>query len=265
MSARAESAFRPEDLPIVVAHRGLALVEPENTLAAFEAAVACGAQAVEFDVRLTLDGHPVVIHDADTLRVCGGEGGPVCAMALRDLKRLRVRSRSGEPAEIPTLAEALALLSGRIGIDIEIKNLPGEPDYSASGSASVESIGRALDAAAFSGPVLVSSFDPPSLATARSAMPGVPTGLLSTDAVPAGIARELTLREGHDWVLPSLNAVRAAGPGFFEEVHGCGLLVGTWVVDDAREARTLFSSGIDAIATNDPASLVRAHGGRTDV
>src|SRR5918992_2292030 len=99
---------------MVVAHRGASVEEPENTIAAFEAAIDAGADAVEFDVRMTADGHPVVMHDPDVSRTTDGTG-LVCEVTLEELRRLGV----------PTLEDALGCLSGRAAADIEIKNLPG--------------------------------------------------------------------------------------------------------------------------------------------
>ena len=66
-----ERSFSQGPLPLIVAHRGAPTERPENTLAAFEAAVDAGAAAVEFDVRITADGSPVVIHDATLDRTTG--------------------------------------------------------------------------------------------------------------------------------------------------------------------------------------------------
>ena len=57
--------------PLIIGHRGASAVAPENTLAAFREAIAVGADGIEFDVRLTRDGFPVVIHDS-SLRRTGG-------------------------------------------------------------------------------------------------------------------------------------------------------------------------------------------------
>ena len=70
---------------LVIAHRGSSSEAPENTLHAFEAAVRCGADAVELDVRLTADGAPVVIHDA-TLDRTTDRTGPVAALNLAGLR-----------------------------------------------------------------------------------------------------------------------------------------------------------------------------------
>ena len=98
--------------PLVVAHRGASVEYPENTIEAFEAAIGSG-DAVEFDVRMTADGHAVVMHDPDVSRTTDGTG-LVSEMTLDEIRTLGV----------PTLEEALACLSGRAAADIEVKNLP---------------------------------------------------------------------------------------------------------------------------------------------
>src|SRR5262245_24924808 len=57
--------------PLIIGHRGASAVAPENTTAAFEAAIQAGADGIEFDVRLSSDGVPVVIHDETLLRTAG--------------------------------------------------------------------------------------------------------------------------------------------------------------------------------------------------
>jgi glycerophosphoryl diester phosphodiesterase len=231
--------------PIVVAHRGASAMEAENTLPAFESAVVAGADAVEFDVRLTIDGVPVVMHDPDVSRTTDGTG-LVRDMTLAEIKRLEIRTTSGPPTEVPTLAEALAFLSGRAGVDIEIKNIPGEPDFEPDRERVVEAIIATLHGSEHG--VLLSSFNPFSLAKAREMAPGVITGL--------GFAQE----KGDAWILPFAEEVWEAGDSFIGETHAAGLLVGTWIVDDPDRATGLMLRGIDAIATNDPARIVAARG-----
>jgi glycerophosphoryl diester phosphodiesterase len=243
--------------PLVVAHRGASVEEPENTLVAFEAAVEAGADAVEFDVRLSADGHAVVMHDPAVDRTTDGHG-LVRGLPLRELKRLRVRTSSGEPAEIPTLAETLAVLSGRAGVDVEIKNLPGEPDHDPVRQEAVDATVRALDATGFSGPVLISSFNPDSIAHARSVSPETPTGYLAIAAMPAADAVRLAAEGGHGWVLPAASSVLDAGEELVADVHGAGLLIGTWIVDEPEVAARLAAWGLDAVATNDPRTILPA-------
>lgn len=248
--------------PLVVAHRGASADEPENTLAAFEAAVEAGADAVEFDVRMSGDGHAVVMHDPSVDRTTDGFG-LVRDLTVPELKRLRIRSSSGVPAEIPVLAEVLALLSGRCALDVEIKQLPGEPDHDPELAPVVDATLRALDDAAFVGPVLISSFDPRSLARVRELDAAMPTGLLSLAAMPAEDAVRLASEAGYGWVLPAAAPVLEGGVSLVERVHGAGLLLGTWIVDDPGTAQLLGSWGVDAVATNDPRGVLQALRGRT--
>src|SRR5678815_2223735 len=77
--------------PLIIGHRGASAVAPENTLAAFRKAIEVGADGIEFDVRLTRDGVPVVIHD-DNLKRTGGRPDLIRATSLADLQRADVGS-----------------------------------------------------------------------------------------------------------------------------------------------------------------------------
>ncbi len=108
------------------AHRGASTAFPENTMAAFQAARAMGAEAIEFDVHLTGDGVPVVIHDYDLARTTSGAG------YVHDLSAHHVRSLDAgswfDPSfaaeRVPLLEEVLAL--DGIGFELETKGLPSE-------------------------------------------------------------------------------------------------------------------------------------------
>lgn len=241
----------------VVAHRGASTQEAENTMAAFELAVGAGADVVEFDVRMTGDGHAVVIHDPDVARTTDG-AGLVRHRSLAEVRALRIVLRDGSEASVPTLQEVLTACSGRVAVDIEIKNIPGEPDFDPQTEAAVEAVLRSLDVVGFTGEVLISSFNPLSLARAKQLAPSMATGLLTVDSVEATVSLAYAREEGHDWILPSVASVRAAGPGFPREVHGAEMRLGTWIVDDPHEAVALMRTGVDAVATNDPASIVAA-------
>jgi glycerophosphoryl diester phosphodiesterase len=240
----------------VVAHRGDSVHLPENTIEAFEAAIATGAEVVEFDVRMTSDGLPVVMHDADVDRTTDGSGA-VRSQTLAELRRLRIALPGGGVSGVPTLQEALDALAGRAAADIEIKNMPGDPDFDPQREDAVEATIAALDATGFGGPVIVSSFNPLSIARCREIAPDVPTGLLTDPTVDADAGLTFASSERHAWVLPFAGAVLAA-PGFADRVHAAGLRVGTWVSDDPDEAVALMRAGVDAVATNDPAAIVAA-------
>ena len=104
----------------VIGHRGASSTHAENTLEAFEAAARAGADGIELDVRRTAE---VVHHDA----------------ALADGRLLRRTPAAELPSWVPTLAEALEA-SGELWVDIEVKNLPSDPDYDAEHGISVNQL-----------------------------------------------------------------------------------------------------------------------------
>jgi len=100
-----------------IGHRGAKGYEPENTLVSFEKAIEMGADGIELDVHLSLDGHLIVIHDETIDRTTNGKG-VVNQMTLQELKSFRIN----EKYEIPTLVEILDLVDQRCFINIELKN-----------------------------------------------------------------------------------------------------------------------------------------------
>ena len=108
--------------PSVVAHRGGASLGPENTLLCIERAIEVGVDAVEVDVRLTADGHAVLMHDAGVERTTNGKG-LVASMTLDEILALRIVDDGVSIDErVPLLSEALSLVAGRCGVLIEVKD-----------------------------------------------------------------------------------------------------------------------------------------------
>lgn len=243
--------FAPEAFPTIVAHRGASSTHPENTLPSFEAAIALGASVVELDARLTADGVAVVMHDPDVSRTTDGTG-LVHELAAEQVLALQAGSYE-VPARVPTLAEALELLSGRAAVAIEIKNIPGEPAYEPDHESIVRAVLDELERTAFEGPVMVLSFNPHSIAAAKALAPTVATGFLTTEHVDPREALAHAAAWGHDVVLPGSRALIPAGERFVAETRAAGVRVGTWTVDDAATVRMLLGWGVDAVASNDPA------------
>ncbi len=251
-----------------IAHRGASGRYPENTLAAFAAAIDAGAQMCELDVQLTRDGAIVVMHDDRVDRTTDGRGA-VCALTLEELKRLDAGVRFGREFEgerIPTLEEVFALIDGRCGLNIEIKaarataakvkDVDGGPACgagasSASGASTICGLvcnmivaQRALATA------MVSSFDWPALAIVRHLEPRVRIGLLSSrwPARLLGAAFEM----GADAINPRSDMVTE---DLCIAAHQRNLKVYAWTVDDAAEMRRLIAYGVDGIMTNYPERL----------
>lgn len=250
----AEHAFNSEAFPLVVAHRGASSTEPENTLGSFERAIALGAPVVELDVRLTADGVPVVMHDPEVSRTTDGTGW-VHELTLAELLRLDA-GRLGRPQTVPQLRQVLELASGRAGLAIEIKNIPGEPAYEPDREGVVEATVTALEEAAFDGPILIISFNPRSIAAAARLAPEIATGFLFTEALDPDWALAHVVHARHPFAFPGRRALVAAGDGFIDRAHDAGVRVGTWTVDDPSTFRAMLERGVDAVASNDPSSAL---------
>ena len=98
-------------MPLIIGHRGASAVAPENTIAAFQAAIDAGADGIEFDVRLTGDGVPVVIHD-ETLHRTAGVRGRVADMSFDQLSQF----------DVPSVAELFDLFkSNQLILYLELK------------------------------------------------------------------------------------------------------------------------------------------------
>jgi glycerophosphoryl diester phosphodiesterase len=242
---------------LVVAHRGASSEEPENTIAAFRAAAEAGADVIELDVRATSDGIPVILHDADVAATTDGSG-QVHDLTLAQVKRLDASGGRGPRQEIPTLAEAVEAIAdaGPVAIDLEIKNIPGEPAFDSPSETVLHAALDVVAATGFGGPLLVSSFNWITIERCRELAPGVPTGFLTIAAIDPHAALVYARRNGHDFVLPQSHALLQAGSPFVDEAHDAGIRVGTWTVDDEADLATLFGWGVDAVASNDPTRAI---------
>lgn len=225
--------------PLVLAHRGACRRAPENTIAAFAAARALGADGVELDVRRTADGVLVVHHDP----AIDGLG----VLANVPFARLR----AGRP-DIPTLAEALEACRGML-VNVEVKCLPWEPDADADHVAARGSVDLVRDHGA---DAVFSSFDLATVDAVRAYAPGTETGFLvygqDVDAAAA-----LASERGHGWLHPERAAV-VADLDAIARCHDRGLRVDVWTVDDPADIVALASAGVDAIITNVPDGALAA-------
>lgn len=161
-----------------LAHRGYhdaALRRPENTLSAFGAAVAAG-YGIELDVQLTADGEAVVFHD-DTLVRMTGHPGTLIGHTAGELGRIRLNHSDDH---IPSLAQTLALVAGRVPVLIEIKD---RLDTMTATTGRLEAaVARAV--ASYQGPVAVMSFNPYCVAEMARVAPQIPRGLTTEDYDP---------------------------------------------------------------------------------
>jgi glycerophosphoryl diester phosphodiesterase len=246
--------------PLIIAHRGASKDAPENTLAAFRLAWERGARAVELDVRLSRDGHAVVIHDASTRRVAGVDR-PVAEQELAELGALDAGSWKGARwagERIPRLSEALATMPAGARLVIEIK----------SGPATLPAVARAL-AEGRTPPEAaeIITFDIETARHAKRLWPerrvlGLAAVRKEEQAAPPAVwldpllalARELRL-DGLD-----LGAFAGIDGGVAARVKEAGLCLYVWTVNDPSEGRRLAAAGVDAITTDCPEVMLRELG-----
>ncbi len=143
---------------------------PENSRAAVRAAVEAG-YGIELDLQPSADGVPMVFHDHDLDRLTH-ETGPVSARSAADLGKIALRD--GDEG-IPTLAEILGIVAGRVPLLIEIKDQDGAmgPGVGALEAATA----RVLEG--YEGPVAVMSFNPHSVAAMARHAPHLPRGIIT--------------------------------------------------------------------------------------
>ena len=241
-----------------IAHRGARTVAPENTLAAFKAALEMGADGIELDVQLSADGALVVHHDFDLGRTNNG-AGPLRKQTLGQLKRLDAGSwRDAQFARerIPTLAEVFQMLDRQMVVNIELKTRSFFDD--GLEQAVVNEIKRShmVDM------VIISSFNPRSLMRMRNLSDQLPLGLLYSPDQPIHLRRAWLRRFVHPEALhPRFDMVDET---FMARAKEDGYRVNVWTVNEAEDMERMLRLKVDAIITDRPNILrqVMANTGR---
>jgi glycerophosphoryl diester phosphodiesterase len=244
------------DGPLIrVGHRGAGALAPENTLRSFEAALAHGVDAIEFDV-LDLPGGPLVLaHSNDLAEVSHGAAtGTVRGRSLPELRELA--------PELPTLEEALAFLAERdVGVHVDLKL-----------TTRMDELADELERHGLAARAVVSSFHVESLRALHRRAPHIRIGFtypedrygvskqralrpairLGTLALRRAIVRRVPAmieRAGAKALMLHHAIVSGAA---VERAHRAGAAVWTWTVDDAAELARVEAAGVDAVITNDP-------------
>ena len=240
----------------VIGHRGASRAERENTLAAFRAAGAQGADGVELDVRRTVDGALAVHHDAHL-----PDGRAIVATTWADM-----------PEHVPDLAAALDACAGLGTVNVELKNWPGDVDFDPT-LAIVDPLVDALlsRSATERAALLVSCFHLPSVDRVRALAPELATGWL---VIGPGIGPDgaSAATEGGDVLGATIAAVADRGhralhphhafvnPELVDAAHTAGVAVNAWTADDPERIVWLADTGVDAVITNVPDVALAALG-----
>ncbi|MGH8935932.1 MAG: glycerophosphodiester phosphodiesterase [Acidimicrobiia bacterium] len=220
-----------------IAHRGSSLAHPENTMEAFRAAQAEGADMIELDVRLSRDGQLIVHHDARL----SAERLPVDSLTRAELRQLA--------SHVPTLEEVLWWASDRIGVYVELK----AEGTAAPTAGLVRSLGMAEQ-------VIAGSFQPGLVEELRAQAPEIPRSVLVRAVDRAGLLRlgsELATRFLHPcWERAAPAPHRLLDAEFLVAVRSAGRGLILWQEDREEELEQLVRLRPAGICTNVPARLV---------
>ena len=231
--------------PKIIAHRGGGSLAPENTLEAFQCGFNCGFRAVEFDVMLTKDLVPVVVHDAQLGRTVAGKG-MICEMTAAELMQLDAGSwysPTYQSARVPTYSQVLEFCT-RHGIWMNVEIKPADGFEAITGTIVAQMTRVFYQNTNFALP-LFSSFSMQALAAAMAAAPDIARGALF-DQIPA------------DWLeqVKQLKAVslhtnqRSLTHEQALAIKQAGLGLSCYTVNDPERARELLSMGVDAVFTD---------------
>ncbi len=220
--------------PLIIGHRGAAAVAPENTMASFEAAIAAGADGIEFDVHLSRDGEPVIIHD-DTLQRTHGLRKRVADLTVAELREVRV----------PSLREFFELMvQNDLLLCLELKG---------SSASLAEECGRLVSEFSLKDRVIVECFDLRVLQEVTELKTAALFGRgIYTDQ---GIV-DRALAVGASVLAPHHSLVRRS---LIEKAKLAGLTVVVWTVDSPAWVAQARTMGIEALITNDPATMIEAY------
>ena len=224
----------------MIAHRGLSGVERENTNAAFIAAGNRSYYGIETDLHVTKDGHFVLIHDETTGRV-SDKNINVERSRINKIKKIVLKSKSGKTERsdlrIPLLSEYIAICKtyGKVCV-LELKGSLSMKDS--------ESVVRIIRDMNYLKSVIFISFNEKNLLNLRKIIPECAAQLLT-----AGYDRRI-----FDFLTENRISLdihyKALTKEIVDEIHGAGLEVNCWTIDDPAEAERLVSFGVDYITTN---------------
>ena len=250
----------------VIGHRGNRAHAPENTLESLLQAVALGADALEFDLRLSRDGHLVMFHDATLERTTDGQG-PLAQCTLADLQALDAGARftpdggrsfpwRGRGVRVAGFDEVIEALPRDLPCIIELKT-----------PAATEPLRQAVRRHGIERRIIVAGFDAQSTrplrgagfalgASTRDVVALLPAALLHLRAAPRHVQALCIPQRWHGLPVPIAAFARA--------LRGSGTVVHVWTVNDAAEAQALWAAGVQGIISDDPGLMLQARASSKD-
>lgn len=229
---------------VVFAHRGASGYRPQNSIKAAQTAIEMGAQGIEFDVQLSKDGIPVIIHDFFLNKLTVDGKGYVKDYTLEELRQLTLLPKNGYSHEkIPTLHEFMEVLSDDMLINVELKSLLS--DNQGIEDVTVEVLRKFPNKKN----ILISSFDHELLSRFHKKYPEYMIGALTgTNIINMGkYFSDIPIK------LESVNlALELVEENLVKELHDAGYKVYVYTVNDKETALKFMEMGIDGIFSDFP-------------
>ncbi|HEU5460504.1 MAG TPA: glycerophosphodiester phosphodiesterase family protein [Pyrinomonadaceae bacterium] len=231
--------------PLIIGHRGASAVAPENTMVAFREAIAAGSDGIEFDVRLTRDGVPVIIHD-NTLRRTTGQPHRVADLTWSELEALDVG--------VPSLEQLFTLFeTNDLTLFLEMK-----VDSVAAHQPLAEACCKLIDDYSFKQRVFVECFDLKALEVVKTIDSDIKTAALFQPTVSKPSLSDERIIDQAKAIGASALALhhRLARESLVKKAIEEELRVAVWTVDDPSWIARARSMGVEALITNDPAAML---------
>jgi len=252
-------------------HRGARAVLPENTLPAFEYAIAQGVDALELDLAVTKDNVLVVSHDPlINEKICAGpEGAP---RMIRQLTLAEVRKwdcgaklnaefpkqKAVPGTKMPTLDEVLALApKGKFEFNIETKSDPAKPELQPEPMEFAKLVAAAVKKRKLSDRVMVQSFDWRTLEAMQKVAPEIRLAALHPSGMADAILKMDYVAAIHKLKIPMISPhYRLVSKAKVEQAHQLGMKVIPWTANEEKVWDDLIEANVDAIITDDPAACI---------
>ncbi len=222
------------NFPLVIAHRGDPSIALENSKEAIHHALSYPADMIEIDIRKSLDNILYVMHDKNALRTAGEN---IDIEKSTSVSIGQIKLKNGEP--IPTLTDVIKIVSGKAGLNLEIKS---------DGAGLL--IAEYLASSDYQGYVLVSSFKEDEILAVRHILPMLPTSLIFDVFTP----HDVPSYSAKGYKIISLRKMTVSGK-LVERCHEFGIQVYVWTVDDEEEMEKMISLNVDGIYSNKPGAL----------
>ena len=231
--------------PLIIGHRGASAVAPENTMAAFREAIAAGSDGIEFDVRLTRDGVPVIIHD-NSLRRTTGLSHRVAELTLAELENLDVG--------VPSLEQLFALFeTNDLMLFLEMK-----VDSPSEHAPLAEACCKLIDKYSYKSRLFIECFDLRALEVVKN---------IDSEIKTAALFQPTLSRSSDQRIIDQAKAIEASAVALHyrlarqplvQKALDADLRVAVWTVDDPAWIALARSMGIEALISNDPAAMLIA-------